>query len=187
MKTPFRTAWTFAGLSLVIAIAVSPAMAEKPAHAGGGKPDKWEKSDRGDKGDKGGKKDRDEQPRHSQMGSGDRSSNNVAVQINIGGYFQDSQRVAVREYYEPRFRAGNCPPGLAKKNNGCMPPGQAKKWRRGYVLPADVIYHSVPNSVSIQIGLPPAGHRYVRVAADILLIAIGTGMVIDAIENLHGL
>ncbi len=23
--------------------------------------------------------------------------------------------------------AGGCPPGLAKKNNGCMPPGQAKK------------------------------------------------------------
>jgi len=22
---------------------------------------------------------------------------------------------------------GNCPPGLAKKNNGCLPPGQAKK------------------------------------------------------------
>jgi hypothetical protein len=24
----------------------------------------------------------------------------------------------------------NCPPGLAKKNNGCMPPGQAKKLYR---------------------------------------------------------
>jgi hypothetical protein len=33
---------------------------------------------------------------------------------------------------------GGCPPGLAKKHNGCMPPGQAKKlyrgerWRNGY-------------------------------------------------------
>ena len=33
----------------------------------------------------------------------------------------------------------NCPPGLAKKNNGCLPPGQAKKlysvgqhWPRNY-------------------------------------------------------
>jgi len=25
------------------------------------------------------------------------------------------------------YGAGGCPPGLAKKNNGCMPPGQAKK------------------------------------------------------------
>jgi hypothetical protein len=26
---------------------------------------------------------------------------------------------------------GGCPPGLAKKNNGCMPPGQARKFERG--------------------------------------------------------
>jgi hypothetical protein len=26
---------------------------------------------------------------------------------------------------------GGCPPGLAKKNNGCLPPGQAKKLGRG--------------------------------------------------------
>ena len=25
------------------------------------------------------------------------------------------------------YGTGGCPPGLAKKNNGCMPPGQAKK------------------------------------------------------------
>jgi hypothetical protein len=25
------------------------------------------------------------------------------------------------------YGMGGCPPGLAKKNNGCMPPGQAKK------------------------------------------------------------
>ena len=27
--------------------------------------------------------------------------------------------------------ASNCPPGLAKKHNGCMPPGQARKLARG--------------------------------------------------------
>jgi hypothetical protein len=34
--------------------------------------------------------------------------------------------------------AGNCPPGLAKKRNGCMPPGQARKygWSRGYHVPS---------------------------------------------------
>ena len=26
---------------------------------------------------------------------------------------------------------GGCPPGLAKKHNGCMPPGQARKLSRG--------------------------------------------------------
>jgi hypothetical protein len=36
------------------------------------------------------------------------------------------------------YGGGGCPPGLAKKHNGCLPPGQAKKlyrgdrWRSGY-------------------------------------------------------
>ena len=29
------------------------------------------------------------------------------------------------------YGQGGCPPGLAKKNNGCLPPGQAKKLRIG--------------------------------------------------------
>ncbi len=190
MKTSSRSAWALAGLSLVMAFAAAPAMAEKPDHAGGGKHHKGEKHERGgkhDKGDKHGRGDRDDQPRYTQQRTVERSSSNVAVQINIGGYFQDSQRMAVRDYYEPQFRAGNCPPGLAKKNNGCMPPGQAKKWRKGYRLPSDVVYYSVPNDISIRLGAPPAGHKYVRVAADILLIAVGTSMVVDAIEDLSRL
>ena len=93
----------------------------------------------------------------------------------------------MRTYYGEQYRAGRCPPGLAKKNNGCMPPGQARKWNVGRPLPRDVVYYSVPQSVVIQLGSPPAGQRYVRVASDILLLAIGTGMVIDAIQNLGGL
>ncbi len=31
---------------------------------------------------------------------------------------------------------------------------------------------------------PPTGYRYVRVAADILLIAVGSSVVIDAVEDL---
>lgn len=108
----------------------------------------------------------------------------VAVNINVGGYFGDSQRTAVRDYYEPRIKSGSCPPGLAKKNNGCLPPGQAKKWQVGRSLPSDIVFHTIPNPVLVQLGVPPAGHKYVRVAADILLIAMGTNMVIDAIEDL---
>ena len=39
------------------------------------------------------------------------------------------------------YGVGGCPPGLAKKHNGCMPPGQAKKlyrgqrWQSGYGSP----------------------------------------------------
>ena len=39
--------------------------------------------------------------------------------------------------YRNRFvrAAGDCPPGLARKNNGCLPPGQAKKLFAGQALP----------------------------------------------------
>jgi hypothetical protein len=92
--------------------------------------------------------------------------------------------VIVRDYYAEQFRGGRCPPGLAKKHNGCMPPGQAKKWRVGQPLPRDVVYYEVPQPLVVQIGPPPPGYRYVRVASDILMIAIGTRMVADAIQDL---
>jgi len=98
--------------------------------------------------------------------------------------FNDTQRTEIRNYYSEQIRGGKCPPGLAKKNNGCQPPGQAKKWMVGRTLPPDVIYYSVPPHLSIYLGTAPTGHRFVRVATDILLIAIGTGIVIDAIESL---
>ncbi|TAK52031.1 MAG: hypothetical protein EPO27_01935, partial [Betaproteobacteria bacterium] len=88
------------------------------------------------------------------------------------------------EHYGEQFRGSRCPPGLAKKHNGCMPPGQAKKWQMGRALPSGVIYYEVPQQLVVQIGLPPPGHRYVRVAGDILMIAIGTGLVVDAIQDL---
>src|SRR5215475_439669 len=40
------------------------------------------------------------------------------------GHFTAERRGYVRSYYEEEFRGGHCPPGLAKKHNGCMPPGQ---------------------------------------------------------------
>src|SRR3546814_1268488 len=83
--------------------------------------------------------------------------------------------------YTTLFRS--CPPGLAKKNNGCMPPGQAKKWRRGYPLDRDVIFYDLPPTIVARIGLPPSGYRYVRVASDILMIAVGTGLVVDAVRS----
>jgi Ni/Co efflux regulator RcnB len=42
----------------------------------------------------------------------------------------------------------------------------------------------VPSALVAQIGIAPAGYKYVRVASDILLIALGTMIVVDAIEDL---
>ena len=66
-----------------------------------------------------------------------------------------------------------------------MPPGQAKKrWRYGHPLPRDVVYYDLPRPLVLELPAPPDDYRYVRVASDILLIAIGTGMVVDAIQDL---
>lgn len=99
-------------------------------------------------------------------------------------HFADNHRTIVHEYYRESWRSGRCPPGLAKKRNGCLPPGQARRWEYGRRLPRDVIFYDVPPALVVEIGVPPPGHRYVRVAGDILLIAIGTAIVVDAIEDL---
>lgn len=100
------------------------------------------------------------------------------------GHFSKQNREYLHEYYSKQFSRGHCPRGLAKKNNGCMPPGQAKQWKVGQPLPRDVVYYKLPRKVTAEIGPPPAGHQYVRVANDILLIAVGTHMVLDAVEDL---
>lgn len=157
----------------VLAAAVTltvPVYADKPEWAGkGGK----------SQDDRGGGKNRD----HDDRGGGKKSSGDGRT-YDGRSHFGDRQHTIVREYYTQEFRGGNCPPGLAKKNNGCMPPGQAKKWNRGQPLPRDVVYYDLPSQLVVRLGPPPAGHKYVRVASDILLIAIGTSMVVDAIGDL---
>ena len=123
--------------------------------------------------------------KHGKHQGGDTTSRHEGGHGKSNGRFEERHHLLVREYYGDQFRAGKkCPPGLAKKNNGCMPPGQAKKWHVGQPLPREVVYHEVPRALVIKLPQPSAGQRYVRVAADILLIAVGTGMVIDAIQDL---
>ncbi len=154
-------------------LTLAPAIAAQPPWAGSGKGEKDEQKGKHEK-------------QKSEKGDSDkRSSRDVTTStVRRGEYFGDQHRVVVRDYYREQFRTGRCPPGLAKKGNGCMPPGQAKKWSIGRPLPRDVIYYDVPPELVVQIGSPPAGYRYARVATDILLIAVGTGMVIDAIQDL---
>lgn len=102
-----------------------------------------------------------------------------------GGHgFSDEARRTIDDYYGERARAGKCPPGLAKKHNGCLPPGQAKKWAMGRPLPPDVVVVDLPRDLRLRLPAPPPQHKYVRVAQDILLVAVGTSMVIDAIEDI---
>ena len=97
-------------------------------------------------------------------------------------YFNDDRRARIRDYYSSYRKAGNCPPGLAKKNNGCQPPGQLKKWRKGEPLPRDVVYYDLPFALINELGPTPDGQRVVQVGTDLLLISIATGMIVDAFQ-----
>ena len=130
--------------------------------------------------DKHGKKDRHEQGDRDEK----RAEHGPGQTYREGRGFDDRQRTYVRNYYEEENRVGRCPPGLAKKHNGCMPPGQARRWVVGRPLPREVVYYSVPQPLVAQLGVPGPGYRYVRVASDILLIAVGTSMVVDAMKDL---
>ncbi len=99
--------------------------------------------------------------------------------------FSGAQREAVRSYFVTEHGRGKCPPGLAKKNKGCLPPGQAKKrYVVGHSLPRGIVIGDLPVELSIRIGHPPAGYRYGMIDGDVVELAVGTMLVIDAIEGL---
>jgi len=107
------------------------------------------------------------------------SGQDVGLEI----YFTDDRIASARQYYSGhRGAGGDCPPGLAKKNNGCLPPGQAKKWRRGEPLPRDIVYDDIPGDLVVVLGGVPVGRKVVRVDEDLLLISIATGIVLEALE-----
>ena len=111
-------------------------------------------------------------------------------------HFEERHRPIVREYYQRESHAGRHPPGWANRHHKrhdhwkhrghghANQHGHFKPWRMGYPLHHTVIYYEVPVYVATRLGPPPRGHRYVQVAGDILLIAIGTALVVDALEDL---
>jgi Ni/Co efflux regulator RcnB len=149
-----------AACTLLGLLAAGSAFAEKPSWAGGGKA-------------------------HGHGASADNPEGHDREAASPGSVrFGPEARITVREYYAAPIAGGKCPPGLAKKNNGCLPPGQAKKWAVGQPLPPGVVYYAMPPDLLVRLPPPPRGYRYVRVAGDVLLIAIGTSMVLDAIQDL---
>lgn len=81
---------------------------------------------------------------------------------------------------------GNCPPGLAKKNNGCLPPGQAKKlYNVGQRLPYGynryTPYDQIPYDLRRQYGLDD-DYRYIY-RDDYLYQVDPTTMVVRQILN----
>lgn len=166
--TAFKTVQRAIVLLAAALMLAAPALAEKPEHAGGkGKGNKQEQ-----KADKQADKQRDK--------AGKRAEKRERQEIKHGAYFNDEHRTYVRQYYTQYYaEKRRCPPGLARKNNGCMPPGQARKWQVGQPVPAGVVVYSVPQPVIVHLPPVPYGYRYARVGGDIVLIRIQGNIIVD--------
>ena len=105
-------------------------------------------------------------------------------EVKAGAYFNEQHRARVREYYAKEYGDGRkCPPGLAKKHNGCMPPGQAH-WDVGQRLPTDVPVYTVPQPVLVYLPTAPYGYRYHRIGNDLVLVQIQGNLIVDIIVDL---
>jgi Ni/Co efflux regulator RcnB len=97
----------------------------------------------------------------------------------------DRDRNTIHTYYRTDFVSGNCPPGLAKKDNGCLPPGQAKKlWNVGQPLPPTIVYYPLPQPLMTQLPPPPPGYDYGRVDDDVVLMDRNSRLVSQIITSL---
>jgi hypothetical protein len=99
--------------------------------------------------------------------------------------FAPALRDEVRVYFVKAHGRGKCPPGLAKKNAGCLPPGQEKKrYVVGRPMPPGIDLQPLPPALEITIGPAPAGYRYAIVDGDVVKLVLGTLLVVDAISGL---
>ncbi len=111
----------------------------------------------------------------------DKHKHNNSLNESSNSHFDNERRELVGNYYKANQGPKGCPPGLAKKGNGCLPPGQAKKWQLGHALQANTSYQSVPQEVLRLLGKPPAGEHYGMIDEDILLLADVTELVLEVI------
>lgn len=151
-------------LGLAVALVAAP-----PAQAGNGN-------------GKGNGKGKGNSGKSAKGGSDHGSSHGDGPDVVVG--FSAGQRRSYDDWYHDHY-GSDCPPGLAKKHNGCLPPGQAKKrYAIGYPLPHGVVLGPLPSALVILLGAPPAGYRYGILDGDVVKLAIGTALVVDAIEGL---
>ena len=120
----------------------------------------------------------------------------VAVQVPPGSgapspvppkvqkFYEESQRQAISEFFTRNRGAGICPPGLVLINERCDSAVSDRGWKYGEALAGDVVLKDLATALLDKLGPVPAGHRFIQVAGDILLINIESRQVVDAVLNL---
>lgn len=99
----------------------------------------------------------------------------VAVAIAISGF---SASTAISQ-------SKPCPPGLDKRDNGCLPPGIAKRYIIGEPLPEDVPYELITDLEAFNLLYPDGDWLYYLVDDEILRIADATFIVLEALGFLE--
>ena len=176
-------------LVALFCIALSgPALAQGRGNGGdkGGGPDKGAEHGQGQGQGKGqGQSQGQNEGQGQGQGRGQGNPQGGPQQVNV--VVTDRDRGAVQTYYRNEFARGDCPPGLAKKNNGCLPPGQAKKlWTVGQPLPPALVFYPLPAALLSTLTPPPPGYQYVRVDDDVLLMLTATRIITSLVTNLGG-
>jgi hypothetical protein len=100
----------------------------------------------------------------------------------------ERDRNAVYTYYREEVAAGRCPAGLVKKNNACGAPAPAKQaWKLDQPLPGGVAGEALPAALIAKLSPSPAGHQYLRVDNDILIVSLGARNVAALVADLSRL
>jgi len=105
--------------------------------------------------------------------------------------FRDRDRDGRDDRFQNRYGVNDCPPGLAKKNNGCLPPGQASRlFREGQRVPNGYNYYTdfsnIPVQYRNQYNLDPNA-RYIYRNGQIYVVDPRTSLVQRVIGSLIGL
>ena len=87
--------------------------------------------------------------------------------------FSPGEREVVLAWIGEAHGRGHCPPGLAKK-----------RYAVGRRLAGGIVIAPLAPALELRIGAPPAGFRYGIIDGDVVKLAVGTLLVVDAIDGL---
>ena len=98
-------------------------------------------------------------------------------------------RDAAYAYYRDEVAAGRCPAPLVRKDKACGAPPTAptKTWRLDQPLPDGLKTEAPPPGLIAKLSPSPAGHQYMRVDTDILIVGVGTRNVAALVVDLSRL
>lgn len=113
-----------------------------------------------------------------------RGARGVPERIEPALRFTSRDRGQFETWVVAEYGRGKCPQGLTKRDAGCLPRGQAgKRYTVGLPLPASVVPAPVPLDLTRRVGTPPIGYRYGMIDGDLVKIALGSGLVVDALNG----